>query len=107
VARARNQLEAHLWDQSRVCLPPGSTSLHVRGHHQADLPLDDLPPGRPPGRWVLLSTAPTSPAIPIRRWRVRLVDVVEELDPLPFPAGQAVTRLTWEPAQATPFELDL
>jgi predicted phage baseplate assembly protein len=109
VAAARNQLTPHLWDETQTCLPVGATEVWVDGHHAADLPLTDLPPGKPPGRWVVLQTDPVDPAIPARRLLVRLVAVTDELDPLAAGLGTStnVTHLVWEQEQALPFEMDL
>jgi hypothetical protein len=109
VVAARTKLTPHLWDASVACLPAGATEMHVQGHHQAHLPLDEDLPGRKPGRWVLLRTDPTDRSLPLRRHPVRLIAVKDESDPLINDAvtGHDVTRLTWEDAQALPFELDL
>src|SRR5262249_19351848 len=104
---ARNVLLPHQWDVDDVCLPIGSTELYIEGAHQADLPLDDAPPGTPPGRWVLLATKPTDASVAARAWMVRLIAVQDTLDPVLPPLPHPVTRLQWEPEQATPFELDL
>jgi hypothetical protein len=101
----RNVLFPHQWDEDDVCLPVGATELFINELHQADLPLDDTPPGKPPGRWVLLVTRPTNPAVKARAWMVRLIAVEDTNDPV-LPPHQ-ITRLQWEPEQATPFELDL
>ncbi len=110
VNAARNALFAHLWDETETCLPVGSTEVWINGHHAADLlPFDDLPPDRPPGRWVLLQTDPLDPSLPARRHVVRLVSVTDETDPLgtALGTGADVTHLVWEDAQALPFEMDL
>ena len=110
VSAARNRLGPHLWDESTTCLFVGATSLHVDGHHQADLPFDD-PPGAPSptGRWLLLETRPADPAVPVRRHLVRAIAITDEQDPLGAALGTAtdVTRIVWEDAQALPFEMDL
>jgi hypothetical protein len=104
---ARTVLLPHQWDKDDVCLPVGATELFVEGTHQADLPLDDVPPGKPPGRWVLLVTKPTNPAVKARAWMVRLIAVTDTTDPVLPPLPHPITRLQWEEGQATPFELDL
>lgn len=101
---ARNLFLPHQWDEDDVCLPVGSTELFINGHHKADLPFDDLPPNKQPGKWALLQTKPTNPAIKARAWMVRLIAVENTTDVV---LGQNITRLEWEPEQATPFELDL
>jgi hypothetical protein len=103
----RNILRPHQWDVDNVCLPIGSTELYIEGAHQADLPLDDAPPDKPPGRWVLLITKPTDASVTARAWMVRLIVVQDTLDPVLPPLPHPVTRLQWEVDQATPFELDL
>jgi hypothetical protein len=109
VLAARSALEPHIWDEDDTCLPFGATEIYVKGHHKADLPLDDVTPGRPPGRWVLLRTDPVDPALPTHRWLVRLIAVEDRQDPLidDPTTGNAITRLAWEQAQALPFEMDL
>ena len=109
-----NSMAAYQWDVDDVCLPVGATELFVFGHHAAKLPLDDLPPGRSPGKWLLLRTDPANPAVRARAWMVRIIareDLVDQVLADPNLSGSVpptdVTRLQWEPAQATPFELDL
>jgi hypothetical protein len=106
----RNRLSPHIWDETDTCLEVGATELWVDGHHEASLlPFDDLPPDKPPGRWVLLQTDPADPSLPARRHVVRLVSVTDETDPLAALLGTSpdVTHLVWEEAQALPFEMDL
>ncbi|MEM9190801.1 MAG: hypothetical protein AAGF12_16575, partial [Myxococcota bacterium] len=107
VDRDRNELVSHIWDEDSACLPVGATTLTVKGHHEATLPLVDLAEGKPPGRFVLLSTNPISPELPARRLIVRLVEVNDEVDPLLTDAtfGNNISRLRWE--IPTPYELDL
>lgn len=109
VDTVRNALSAHIWDETSTCLAVGTTELWIDGHHAADLPLDDAPPDAPPGRWVMIQTAPTDPSLPARRHAVRLIAVTDETDPLGALLGTdtEVTHLVWEPAQALPFEMDL
>jgi hypothetical protein len=103
VRAACNQFTPHIWDEDDTCLPVGSTTLYIEGHHQADLPFDD-PPADPTGKWVLLKTMPSNRAIAARAHLVRLFAVEDTTDPV---FNQNITKLTWEEAQATPFELDL
>jgi hypothetical protein len=112
-----NRMPAYQWDVGDVCLPVGATELFVLRNHAANLLLDDTPPGKDPGKWVLLKTNPVNPAVRARAWMVRIIAREDLSDPvLPFkpspsapliPPPIAVTRLQWESAQATPFELDL
>jgi hypothetical protein len=109
VAAARNTLTPHIWDERDTCLAVGAAELYVQGYHAADLlPFDDLPAGRPPGRWVLLLTDPADPTL-ARSWLVRLIKVENEDDPLinDPQTGTHITHLVWEAAQALPFELDM
>ena len=77
---------------------------HVTGHHAADLPLEDFTNPDVPGKWVVLKTNPIDASVPVRTWLVRLIRVTNEVDPL---TATNITRLEWEEAQATPFELEL
>jgi hypothetical protein len=104
IAALRNAFGPHIWDDSMACLPVGSVTLDIEGHHAADLPFDDFPAGGPPGKWLLLKTMPSDPAITPRAWMVRVIAITELMDPV---LAVPVTRLTWETASATPFELDL
>lgn len=99
----RNAFDLHIWDEDDDCLPVGATEVYVRGALQEILGWDKA---TEPGeiRWVLLKTQPEDPAIPARRWLVRLTEVHELEDPL---LGVEVTRLVWEEDQALPFQMDL
>ncbi|MBD0255686.1 MAG: hypothetical protein ICV83_08195, partial [Cytophagales bacterium] len=104
VDAARNALLPHRWDEDQTCLPVGSTSLYLQGHQAAQLPLLDAPPGKEPGKWVLVKTDPTNPSQPARAQLVRVIKVTEGRDPV-FNAD--VTRIEWEAEQALLFEFDL
>jgi hypothetical protein len=108
VASTRNALKPHIWSEEDVCLSVGTTELYIQGHHKADLPFDDLPAGKAPGRWVLLQTNPANPALACRSL-VRVIEVEDRDDPLVADpvTGHAITRLAWETAQALPFEMDM
>ncbi|HEY3025644.1 MAG TPA: hypothetical protein VGJ55_05805 [Pyrinomonadaceae bacterium] len=101
---AANQLTAYQWDENDTCLLVGSTFLHVTGHHFADLPLEDFTNPDVPGKWVVLHTSPVDASVPERSRLVRLIRVTDEFDPL---TATNITRLEWEKAQATPFEMEL
>ncbi len=101
---ARNNFLPHQWDEDDLCLPIGSTELYINGHHKASLPFDDAPPGKAPGKWMLLQTTPLNAAIAARAWMVRVVAVEDTTDPV---FAQDITRMVWEQEQATPFEMDL
>ncbi|HEX2854239.1 MAG TPA: hypothetical protein VHO24_13470 [Opitutaceae bacterium] len=104
---AANEFTPYSWDEDQTCLPVGSTSLHITGHHAAALPLEDFTDPDVPGKWVLLRTTPVNAGVPARAWMVRLIVVRNEIDPLfNLPAGQQITYLEWEEGQATPFELE-
>jgi len=104
---ARNVLLPHQWDEDDTCLPVDSTQLYVEGAHAADLPLDDTPPGQPPGRWILLVTKPTDPAVKARAQIVRLITVEDTFDLVLPPQPHPVTRLVWQGDQPTEFEMDM
>jgi hypothetical protein len=104
VAVARNQFAPHIWDEDDLCLPVGATYLHVQGHQAANLVFDDVPPGVPPGKWVLLQTQPTNAAQPIRTQLVRLIGVTDEQDPV---QNVPITRLEWATEQVLTHEFDL
>src|SRR5215831_15563352 len=107
VDTARNVLLPHQWDEDDTCLAAGSTELFIEGAHAADLPLDDTPPGQPPGRWVVLVTKPTDPAVKARTVVVRLITVEDTFDLVLPPQPHPITRLVWQSDQATPFEMDM
>ena len=92
------------WDVHDVCVPAGVTELWLTGDVTAAIkPLDDTPPGRAGGRWMLLRTDPIDPALPARRHLVRVILVEKVADPL---AGVDTTHIVWEPEQKLPFELE-
>ena len=99
-----NEMAAYQWDENDTCLLVGSTFLHVTGHHAADLPLEDFTNPDLPGKWAVLRTNPSDASVPARTWLVRLIQVTNEVDPL---TATNITRLEWEEAQATRFELEL
>ncbi len=103
VDAVRNTFEPHCWDEDDTCLPVGSTEIFIKGHHAADLPFDDLPNDKDPGKWVLLKTNP-DPSLPERAHMVRLIAITDTNDPV---FGEDLTHLVWEEAQATPFEIDM
>jgi hypothetical protein len=99
-----NQFKAYQWDENEACLEVGSTSLHIEGHHAADLPLEDFTDPNLPGKWVVLKTNPVDASVPARTWLVRVIKVTEEHDPLTI---TDITLLEWEEKYATPFEMEL
>ena len=102
VDAARNEFLPHAWDEDDVCLPVGATELAIVGHHAATI-LEDA--GVPiSSRMMLLVTRPTDPAQAERRHFVRVVAAENDRDKV---FGVNITRLRWEVAQATPFEMDL
>lgn len=103
VSVARNALPAHIWHETDLCLPFGSTHVDIEGAHATDLQFND-PPADPSGRWVLLRTDPRDPSIPTRRQLVRVTSIEEIQDPL---LGVTVTRLTWSLDQATAHDMQL
>ena len=100
-------MPVHIPDESRPCLPVGATELFLRGHVPT---IDQIPVNEDVkkfwvGKWLLLRTDPTDPALPARRHMVRVVEVEAVIDPLAQPGE--VTRITWEDEQALPFEICL
>jgi hypothetical protein len=104
VDSTRNSFSPHQWDEHDVCLSAGATELYLEGSQKADIPLDDTPTGKAPGKWMLLKTDPTNPAVPKRAWMVRVIAVEESQDKV---FNAPVTRIQWEADQTSPFELDL
>lgn len=111
-----NEFFPHIWDESQVCLEPGTTELFLEGHHAADLKLDDfvIDPvtGKiNAGKWVLLKTNPTNPAQTERIQMLRLIEVTNTTDPVVIdpvtllPAE--ITHIVWEQAQALTYEFDM
>jgi hypothetical protein len=103
VSSRRNQFHPHIWDEDDTCLPAGSNSLTLKGHHAACFDADGAID--PEGKWVLLTTHPRTPDQPDRRLMVRIPfgGARDCLDPLDGPT--AITQISWE--QATPWPLDL
>lgn len=105
---AANELTAYQWDENDTCLLVGATFLHVTGHVEADLPLEDFTNPDVPGKWVVLQTDPLDASVPARRWLVRLISVDDAGATLQDPlTGTNLTRLEWEPAYALPFEMEI
>ncbi|HEX4274623.1 MAG TPA: baseplate J/gp47 family protein [Bryobacteraceae bacterium] len=98
-----NRFLPHIWTDTDECLPVGSTDIFIENHHAADILFDDTS-STPAGKWMLLQTNPTDPAVLARVWMVRVI-AAEDTTDLVF--GAPITHLTWEAAQATPFEMDM
>ncbi len=98
----RNSWSAHRFDDEATCLLVGATKVTVGGHRAAHLAPDPLIDSL--GKWVLLATHPTDPAVPERRWLVRVLSAVNDTDVL---QALPITTLTWDASQAVPFEMDL
>jgi hypothetical protein len=98
-----NTFFPHSWDEDDTCLAVGTTEMYIKGHRETNLVLDD-PPDKLTGKWVLLKTNPAGPDLPVRNWLVLLVDVKNDHDPV---LDEDITRITWEQAQALPFEIDM
>jgi hypothetical protein len=104
----RNTFEPHIWDEDNTCLSVGTTELYIKGHHEDDLPLDDLSTDKKPGKWVLLKTSPKDASIPERAFMVRLIKVNDNKKQLKDPVFKKnITHLVWEKAQALPYEMDM
>ncbi len=90
-----NELFPHIWDEDETCLPVGTTELYIIGHQSALLPV---------GIWVLIQTKPTDPAQTPRAQMVKLVKIIDTMDPV---FNINITHIVWEQAQALQFEFDL
>ena len=98
-----NELRFYSWSDQRCCLPKGSTSATLAGHH----------PQLKPGMILMFEevlgpeTGSSSDADPTRRHVVRLDQVVATAEgggPLTDPVtNQPITELTWHPDDALPF----
>jgi hypothetical protein len=107
-ARNDTGLVPYQWDVHDVSLPAGTTSLYLAGGQavvDALKPFDDTPPGADlPGRWVLLRTQPSDPAVPSRAQLVRVIRASVVHDPL---TNRDTTLAEWSADQALTAELDL
>ena len=103
VDEERNILLPHIWDEDDVCLSIGATEMHIQGHVANLFDPNLLQAGVQQFTWVLLKTIPTDLSIPSHNHMVRLIDVVNEFDPV---FNSPITRLVWEDAQALPFEMN-
>lgn len=101
-----NELRFWTWGEQGCCLPAGSTSATLRGHH----------PALRAGDVVVLAetvsptTGEPADADPTRRVAVRLVDVTDSTDPSGslFAGGTTdVTEIRWHADDALPFPLCL
>ncbi len=99
-----NELQVYQWDSNDTCLEAGSTSLHVVRDANSGRKTDfDFIDAKHSNKWVLLQTSPADASVPARSHLVHLVDVEEVSDPL---IPLTLTKLTWDQAQATPFEME-
>lgn len=116
VHQAWNAIPAHLPDETKPCLPIGSTEIFLRGH----VPLVAQQPnpasvgehdddGDWIGRLLVLRSLPDDPSLPERNHLVRVTEVEQRDDELVLEAGAPTpyTRVAWDAAQALPFELHL
>jgi hypothetical protein len=116
VHQAWNAIPAHLPDESKPCLPIGSTAIFLRGHfplaaqqpNPADVGGND-DDGDWIGRLLVLRSLPDDPSLPERNHLVRVTEVEQRDDELVLEAGAPTpyTRVAWDTAQALPFELHL
>jgi hypothetical protein len=95
-------LEPYWWDDSKRCLPAGSTGMWIKGHGHA------LKAGDPQfgtiGTALLIDTSAPSPIDPPIREIIHLTAAIEETDAL---YGIAVTHLEWAPEEALASDHDL
>lgn len=123
-----NSLKPYIWDEDDTCLKAGSTELHVKGDYRGRLKYDypPVPPGncksdstvKPDAKWMVLQTNPTNAALPVRRWLVKVVEIIPDPDkdepdqndsledPLPE-KKTPITYIRWDASQATPFDMDM
>ncbi len=100
VAKVLNGATPHVWDPAHACLPVGATELAIQGWHAAE-----ISGGKPQfSRPVILRTYPTDPAVPARVQLVQVTSAQDDTDPL---LAENITRISWSPSGALPFELDL
>lgn len=113
VHHARNKMSVHVWEGDdepdpmaalrplpATCLPVGATSLYLQGHVASLFSA---------GESVFLATEPPPEEreMPVRRIRVTVTAVHDEIDPLGLSLGIGtnVTRLSWR--EPIPFEMNL
>ncbi|HEY4187767.1 MAG TPA: hypothetical protein VGP07_22015 [Polyangia bacterium] len=87
-------------DESQVCLPVGATSLYVQGALE-NAGAINTDPGH---QLMLLHSVPSDPGVPERVQLVHLTAATLIADPLQ--SDQLTTFLTWDPADALPFQID-
>ncbi|HVV53394.1 MAG TPA: hypothetical protein VHO06_27300 [Polyangia bacterium] len=87
-------------DESQVCLPVGATSLYVQGALEGLEIVGD----NPGSQLMLLHSVPSDPGVPERVQIVHLTSAKLIADPLQ--SDQLATFLTWDPADALPFQID-
>src|SRR5258708_4744805 len=99
---AQPRILPYWWDDSKTCLPAGTTEMWVRGHGFA-FPVGDPRLGTI-GIALLIDTAASTPADPPVRHVAHLTAAIEENDAL---FGVPVTHLAWDPTEALTAEHDL
>ena len=114
IHRKWNAIRAHIPDASKPCLPAGSTEIYLCGHFpDAQLPdPDDVHEGDDDGRWVgrlMVLEVDAGGSFPsVRRHLVHITEIEQDKDPLCLGEGGlpiSFTRVAWDEAEATPFEL--
>jgi len=105
-----NRFSFYTWGDNGCCLPRGSTSATLRGHHpllvkDAILIFEEM---------ISPTTHKPADRDLTRRWAVRLTKVElkqdpsgQLFDPLPVDAPVDVTEISWDAADALPFPLCL
>src|SRR5215208_1491347 len=106
-----NEIKIHTWGNEQCCLPRGTTTVDLVGHLAGDpTTTPPTPPILEPGDFLLFEevkgvrTGLKEDADPAHRQVVRLKKVKRADDPL---LGVALTRVTWERADALTFPLCL
>lgn len=109
---AWNEVNIHVPDSNRPCLPAGATELFLFGHFPS---ATEVPPGEDPltfwrDKWLLLKSDPEDPALPARRHLVCVSGLEQFTDPLfldELDNPVSITRVQWEAEYSPPFEICL
>ena len=109
-----NHMALHLADASAPCLKAGAISLllapgagNIALPRAAQISGSLMPEEFWKGRWMMLVSEPTDPAVEARQWPIRIVTVTHLTDPLILTNGAAsqITKVDWEPSQALPHDM--
>ncbi len=111
-----NAIPVHVPNDSKPCLPIGSTEIFLRGHFplaaQQPNPAD-VGEGDDDGDWIgrllVLRSLPDDPSLPERNHLIRVTETEQLVDALVLDGGAPTpyTRIAWDAAEGLPFELHL